>query len=166
MVGRVDGADTKLVIDTGAERTILTTGTVAALQLPRSQRSTTRLVGVGGAVSNADAFAELELGSADIRQRLAVADIPDLGGIVGGDVLSDYDLDLDLPRHRVRLWRATGCGAADLPWTGPRVALPVQVTDGERLRVPVTIDGKPMEALLDSGASSACCKPTPPSAWA
>src|SRR6266702_2829788 len=65
--GRVNRSDTQLVIDTGAERTVLTAGTVKALLLAHSQRSMTRLTGVGGMVSNADVFADLELGSADFR---------------------------------------------------------------------------------------------------
>ena len=98
-------------------------------------------------------FAELQLGDADIRQRLAVADIPGLGGVVGGDVLSGFDVEFDLPARRVRLWRAPGCGASDLPWTGSRATMPVQVTGGDRLRVSVTIDGAAVDALLDSGAA-------------
>jgi predicted aspartyl protease len=153
VTGQVNGADAVFLIDTGAERTLLTTATVNALQLPRSQRSVTRLIGVGGAVSNADAFADLQLGGADRRQRLAVADIPRLGGVIGGDVLSDYDLELDLLSRRVRLWHASGCGAADLPWVGPRATIPVQVTAGNRIRLPVIIDGQTLGALLDSGAN-------------
>ncbi len=151
VAGEVNGAVVPLLIDTGAERTVLSTATVAALQLPRSQRSVTRLTGIGGAVSNADVFAVLGLGHADFRERLAVASIPDFSGIVGGDMLSGYDLELDVPNHRVRLWRAPGCHAADLPWTGPRATVPVHVT-GDRLRVAVTIDGQKLDALLDSGA--------------
>jgi predicted aspartyl protease len=152
VVGRVNGAAVNLLIDTGAERTVITTATVAALQLPRSQRSATRLTGIGGAVSNADVFAQLELGQADFSRRLAVANIPTFGGIVGGDMLSDYDLELDLPNRRVRLWRARGCGAADLPWTGPLVTVPVDV-DNDRIHLQVRIDGHPVPAILDSGAS-------------
>ena len=153
VTGQVDGADIALLIDTGAERTVLTTATVAALQLPRSQRSATRLTGIGGAVSNADVFAELSLGKANFHDRLAVADIAGLGGIVGGDMLSTYDLELDVPAHRVRLWRARACQAADLPWTGPRLTVPIHVTFGNRLSLPVTINGRPIDALLDSGAA-------------
>ncbi len=152
VVGKVDGADTKLVIDTGAERSVLTTATVAALRLPRSQRSVTRLRGIGGAVSNADVFAVLDLGSASLQRRLAVAEIGGLGGLIGADILSDYDVELDGPAHRVRLWRAPGCGAAELPWTGPRATVPFERTGGDLLQVPVSIDGHPVTALLDSGA--------------
>jgi predicted aspartyl protease len=153
VTGQVKGTDTTVLIDTGAERTLLTNGTVKYLMLARSQLSATRLVGVGGAVTDADVFADMQLGTASFGERLAVADIPGIGGLVGGDMLSGYDVEFDLPDHRVRLWRAPGCGAADLPWQGPRATVPIEVTGGKRLRVPVTIDGKPVDALLDSGAS-------------
>jgi predicted aspartyl protease len=151
--GRVNRTDTQLVIDTGAQRTVLTTGTVKSLLLAHSQRSVTRLEGVGGTVSNADVFANLELGGADFKQRLAEADIPGIEGLVGGDMLSDYDVEFDLPDHRFRLWHASGCGAGDLPWSGPRSTIPVQVAGGEWLHVPVTIDGKAIDAVLDSGTA-------------
>jgi predicted aspartyl protease len=152
VTGQVDDAAVNLLIDTGAERTVLTNDTVAGLQLPRSQRSTTRLTGIGGAVSNADVFAVLGLGRADFRQRLSVANVPNVGGIVGGDMLSRYDLELDVPNRRVRLWHAPGCHAADIPWTGAHATVPVEVT-GDRVRLGVTIDGQKLEALLDSGAA-------------
>jgi hypothetical protein len=151
VTGRVNRTNTQLVIDTGAERTVLTTGTVAALLLARSEFSGTRLIGVGGAVSNADVFADLELGGAFFRRRLAVANIAGFGGLIGGDVLSDYDVEFDLPDHQVRLWKAPGCGANDLPWSGPRVTMPVEVSGGKQLFVSVSIDGKTVEAALDSG---------------
>ena len=153
VTGRVDGADATLLLDTGAETTVLTAATVAALQLPRSQHSASRLAGVGGVVANADVYADLDLGGVGVRRRMAVANIPGLGGLVGADVLSDYDLELDLPDRRVRLWRAPGCGAADLPWTGPRVTVPVDVTGGGLLRVSALLDGHAVPALLDSGAT-------------
>ena len=149
--GKVNGAGITLLLDTGAEATVLTTATVAAFGLPRSQRSATTLRGVGGVVSNADAFADLELGRVDIDRRFAVAGIPGLGGLLGADVLGDYDVEFDLPARRVLLWQAAGCGIADLPWTGPRTAVPVRVSDG-LLRVTVALNGHDVPALLDSGA--------------
>ena len=154
VTGQVKGTDTPLVVDTGAERTLLTDSTVSYLLLARSKLSTTQLVGVGGAVTDADVYADLELGHASFGQQLAVANIPEIGGLVGGDMLSDYDVEFDLPDKRFRLWRTAGsCGAADLPWQGPRTTIPIRVTGGEHLRVPVAIDGKPVEAILDSGAA-------------
>ena len=72
--------------------------------------------------------------------------------LIGTDVLRDYDVEFDLPAQRLRLWRAPGCGAADLPWTGPRIEVPIQVTNRGALRLDAAIDGKPFVAVLDSGA--------------
>jgi predicted aspartyl protease len=157
--GRVNRSDAKLVIDTGAERTVLTTQAVRAFLLASSQLSATQLTGVGGSVSNADAYADLELGGANFGQRLAVADIAGIVGLIGGDMLSDYDVEVDLPDGRFRLWHASGgCGAGDLPWNGPRSTIPIRVTGGEQVRVPVMINGKTADALLDSGTSISLLK--------
>jgi predicted aspartyl protease len=153
VTARVNRVDTHFVLDTGAERTVLTAGTVTSLLLARSKLTVSRLIGVGGAISNADVFADLQLGTADFQQRFAVADIPGIGGLIGGDLLSNYDVEIDVPDHRVRLWRASTCGADDLPWSGPRATSPVRVTWGDRLVVAISLDGKPVNALLDSGSS-------------
>ncbi len=158
VTARVNGAETRLVLDTGAEATVLATGTIAALQLPRSQRSASRLGGVGGVVVNADAYADLDVGGIGVRRRFAVADIPGVGGLLGADVLSGSDVELDLPNRRVRLWRAPGCGAADLPWSGPRLTVPVEVTGGDLVRVTAMLDGRAVPALIDSGASRSLVK--------
>jgi hypothetical protein len=103
-------------------------------------------------VQNSDVFAEISLGKADFQRQVPVANIIGAGGVIGGDLLSDHDLELDLPDHRVRLWRASGCKLADLPWTSPYDAVPVKITGAELLRVPVTLNGQKVEAVLDSAA--------------
>jgi predicted aspartyl protease len=138
VTGRVEGSDTSFKIDTAAEQTALTPATAQLLARTGP--------------SSGDAFAEIALGNADFQRQVPVVNITGAGGVIGGDLLSDHDLELDLPDHRVRLWRAPGCKLADLPWTGPRDAVPVKVTRGELLRVPVTLNGQKVEAVLDSEA--------------
>ena len=70
-----------------------------------------QLIGVGGAVSNADVYADLQLGTADFQRRFVVANIPAMSGLIGGDVLSHYDVEIDLSGRRVRLWQASSCSA-------------------------------------------------------
>ena len=153
IMARVDGAETRFLLDTGAERTVLAAATVASLRLPRSQHSTTRLAGIGGVVSNADAYASLQLGQVDVQRQFPVADLAGIGGLVGADVLGDYDVELDIPDQRVRLWRAAGCGVADLPWQGPRTTVEIRVTGGGLVALPVVVDGSEQRALLDSGSA-------------
>jgi predicted aspartyl protease len=153
MTGRVNRVDTQLIVDTGAERTVLTMSTINELLLARSRLSRNQLTGVSGAVNNADVFADLQLGNENFAQRFAVTNVPGLHGLIGVDLLGDYDVELDIPGRRVRLWKPSSCGANDLPWSGPRSELPVHMTWNSQLIVTVKIDGKPVNALLDSGAS-------------
>jgi predicted aspartyl protease len=151
--GKVDGLPVTVQVDTGSNRTIITTAVVDQLQLPRSRHSLTRLAGVGGAVSNADVYADLDLGGGvDLQRRFADAAIPGFGALLGSDVLSDYDLDIDLAAGRVRLWRARGCSLLQLPLAGA-VAIPATISGG-RIRVDVEVDGQRVPALLDTGAGS------------
>jgi predicted aspartyl protease len=153
VTGQVNRTDTQLLVDTGAERTILTAQTIRSNLLARSKLTISQLTGVTGTISNADVFADMKLGSADFQQRFAVADIPGVGGLIGGDLLSDYDVELDVSERQVRLWKASACRADQLPWSGPRATLSAHVTLGNRLVVPVAINGQPVDALLDTGSS-------------
>ena len=154
VIGRINAAPVALLVDTGAERTILTTETVSSLKLPRSERTMTRLAGVGGMVTNADVFAGLDLGGTTTQSRLAVAAVPGLGGIIGADVLDGYDLELAVPDKKVRFWKRQGaCTAADLPWQGARNTIPAEITEGGRILLTVQVNDRPVSALLDSGAS-------------
>jgi hypothetical protein len=152
VAGQVNRVDTNLILDTGAERSVLTTQTIRSDLLARSRLTISQLTGVTGTISNADVFADIKLGSADFQQRFAVADISDVSGLVGGDLLSDYDVELDIPAGRMRLWRASTCHADQLPWSGPRATLPARVT-GDRLIIPLVLDGQQASALLDTGSA-------------
>jgi predicted aspartyl protease len=153
VTAQVNRVSTQLVVDTGQELTLLTAATVKSLLLARSQLTVSQLIGVGGAVSNADVYADLQLGTADFQRRFVVANIPAMSGLIGGDVLSHYDVEIDLSGRRVRLWQASSCSASDLPWSGPRGTIPAHVTWGDRLIVTITLNGKQVDALLDSGSA-------------
>jgi predicted aspartyl protease len=153
VITKVNRVDTPLIVDTGAELTVITSATVKSLLLAGSRLTASQLVGIGGTVTNADVYAALQLGTDDVQQRFAVADVPNVKGLIGGDLLSDYDVEFDLPDGRVRLWKASRCGINDLPWSGPRTMLPAQVTWRNQLVLTVLLDGKPVSALVDSGSS-------------
>ena len=169
VTGKLNGVDTKLTIDTGAARSVLSLQTMRALGLHRIEEAETRHTrrggvvdsddfavqrgaGVAGEVETFDTAVEVQLGGATSRRRVSVIPIAPDNALIGTDVLQDYDVEFDLPAKRLRLWRAPGCGAADLPWTGPRIAVPIQVSSQRLLRLDVAIDGKPFVAVLDSGS--------------
>jgi hypothetical protein len=81
--------------------------------------------------------------------RAAAAD-----GLLGRDFLALFDLDLDMPAHRLTLYQVSDCGGRFLPWTGDYDSIPIMVPAADAVIVPVTIDGRKLRAMLDSGASS------------
>ena len=83
----------------------------------------------------------------------AVAGRP-IAGLLGRDFLSPFDLDLDLPAHRMTLYDVRGCDAGFLPWTTPYAAIPASTPMGAALVVQVLVDGRPLRALIDTGASA------------
>jgi hypothetical protein len=77
-----------------------------------------------------------------------------ISGLLGRDFLSPFDLDLDLPGRRMTLYDVRGCDAWFLPWTTPYAAIPAATPMGAALVVQVLVDGRPLRALIDSGASA------------
>jgi Aspartyl protease len=74
-------------------------------------------------------------------------------GLLGRDFLSPFDLDLDLSNGRLTLYDVQGCSAGFLPWTTPYAAIPAIPSMDSALVVQVVVDGRPLRALIDTGAS-------------
>lgn len=77
---------------------------------------------------------------------------PDFAGVLGLPFLQRYRLDLDYPQRRLVLEEQDG----DLPpcdICDPSLAVPLGTLRGGLRTVPVTVNGKPMTALFDTGAS-------------
>ena len=77
-----------------------------------------------------------------------------IAGLLGRDFLAPFDLDIDLPQRRLTLYTVTGCTAWFLPWTTSFAAIPATTPIGNAMVLPVQVDGRPLRALLDTGASA------------
>jgi hypothetical protein len=113
-----------LILDTGAQRSMVTEQAVHRLDLARDQWVGTTMRGVGGIESrpNADPRS-LTLGGVALVRRtlnhdtsLTVGVIPRtrvgnlvIDGVLGRDFLSLFDLDLDVPARRLTLYQVQGC---------------------------------------------------------
>jgi hypothetical protein len=73
-------------------------------------------------------------------------------GLLGNDVLSDYDIDLDLPHRRVTFYTAGACGRTPPDWPVPRAMVPARRSLFNRLFFDVTIGGRTAAALVDTGS--------------
>lgn len=162
----LNGKRVKLGVDTGSQGTVLTPAIVDQLGLNRDTRRFTTAIGNGNRrlVSNAvpDSF---EFAGVTYQDRsVAVVDIgqppgPMVGaggamaGLIGADFLSLYDIDLDIPHRRLTLYRVNHCPGLTPLWPGRFTSVKMSLGHARRPTIPVELDGVPLQAIFDTGAS-------------
>jgi hypothetical protein len=162
----LNGQPAPLVLDTGGGRTLLTVAEVQLAKLPLDDWVSTPLIGAGNRLEDRRnvTLRSLALGGVPLQRRglarvisLAVTaqrlDMDaKIAGLLGADMLSRYDLDLDFPAGRLTLYTVTGCTGRFLPWTAPYDAIPARLIADDGLLIPVLIDGHPLDAQIDTGS--------------
>lgn len=159
----ISGQPVRLLVDTGAERTVLTEATVARLGLPHDTQHLTRSIGIGGSSANWDVdISGIVLGQTRFPvDHVAVGNFtidhiagPRTDGLLGADILLAFDVDIDSAAHRLTLYRVRRCPGAVPPWSEPAIAINGLDTRRDRLLVPITLDGVAGMAVLDTGAQA------------
>jgi predicted aspartyl protease len=160
VVASIDDKSVSMLIDTGAETSVVTPYAVSALGLETDRSRSTRLMGTGGVneIAYNALLSSMRLGTLEMPdQSVAVGPLPGPSntsnfGIIGADWLTNYDVELDLGHNRLAIYEAGTCNGAQIPWNGPRTAVIGQLY-GRLMILSITIDGHPVRALLDSGAN-------------
>ena len=183
---RMDDAVATMVLDTGASETMVTEGFAARINARAAQPPQPRsFAGVGGAVTVRRGFIEtMRVGTATLRAVDLIVSPVTLGapgqtrdGLFGLDLLSLFDLDIDLERSRVKLFRGHLCPDATSPWPVAAFELKARRAKQEalisneplsanrtaqrpaRLEVPLVVNGKILWALIDTGATNSILTP-------
>jgi hypothetical protein len=154
----VNGIPLALALDTGAMRSM-----VRSDALPESQfRSFAPGVDASGAVLNIIRrvqnvrLGQLEIPTADVVVGPAGGwggNDPRVGGLLGASFLSRFEVEIDLAAGKIRFYSQSHCPGRVVTWQHSDSAkIPVTVTEEGTLILPVTLDGKQMNALLDTGA--------------
>lgn len=152
----INGHPLNLLLDTGAQGSLVTPETAARLGLPKDRRRTTSLVGVGGTVSTQNVMLHdfAVAGSEYLDMSVGVSALPAsdrTDGLIGADILSVYDLDLDFPGHTLTLYNVNGCQQIVPVWDRRYATVPAQLV-ARLLVVQVELDGHPLKTLFDTGA--------------
>lgn len=155
--GSIDGKKVGILLDTGAYATVLTKAAAEKLGIAASPTATS-MIGVGGESRiYLSRIQELRIGGAvrnNLRVRVAgERPIPGVDFILGDDFFRGLDLEFDYAKGVVRLFQPLGCKGASLGYWDAN-ALQVPMEQGEKIILPVEINGRPARALLDSGASA------------
>lgn len=157
----INGGRAHLMLDTGAERTVLTAAAAARLGLPAHFEHALVMQGIGGNVEAAMVRpTSMSAGGMNLPLLpLAVVPVnmPHVGdlavdGLLGADLLVAFDLDLDVGHHRILLYEPLSCAAPVLPWTRRYSTLAAHQSSHRHMAFEVAIDGHDLNAFIDTGA--------------
>lgn len=166
--GRIDGKSVTFLIDTGAEKTLLSEAAVQRLGLARDEWVSSHMQGIGGYERHPNAkLRSLELGGVALHRRgteaestISVAPLPFIAqanraidGLLGLDYLSSFDIAFDLRRGRMTLYSVSGCTGNFLPWQTPYTAIAAENPLPGQLLLPVRINGHGAMAQINSGSN-------------
>ncbi len=164
----LNGKPAAIIVDTGASFSLVTADATREFDLAYTgQYGTIR--GIAGFTSASVVRADkMGLGDATASDTLftetsvhmgRIAGLP-VVGLFGADFLVNYDVKFDLPHRKITLYRMQGCSSKDIVWPHPVDAVPLEPEDGNKFLVPFRINGQPIDAILDSGASRTVIKPS------
>jgi predicted aspartyl protease len=161
VAGTVNGFNVAMEINTGGEMSVVNRTTAAAMNL---QPDITRRIGLktpdgtvpvrGVLLRNVTVAGKSwpNYSMPLIRVTPREDDSP-VGMALGADWVADRDLELDLDNGRLTLWNVTGCAGDFVPWQQPHSVLPLQSDNYRRRYVTVEIGGRPLKALIATGAT-------------
>ncbi len=77
-------------------------------------------------------------------------------GILAPQIMVNYDADFDFGHDKFNLMLPDHCPGKVVYWTGsPAAVVPMTIAPGsEHIRIPVMVDGKRINAILDTGADT------------
>ncbi len=160
VVVAINGLPATLILDTGAQTMLLTQSAVKRLGLRTDSRAPVTVRGTGGQTRSWPAilqrFAVGEVALPDQHAAVLPFDLPEIGGtrpegLLGVDVLSRFEVDLNLPQRRMVLYSGRPCEGEPLPMPGRILEVEAPSARRNRLVIQAELDGRPLTALLDSG---------------
>lgn len=83
------------------------------------------------------------------------AEDPDLIGNIGANILKSYDVEIDYPGRKVKIFLQDHCRGKVVSWPHEDLAeIPFKLNDYGHISLPITLDGHSYRALLDTGATA------------
>jgi clan AA aspartic protease (TIGR02281 family) len=157
-----NGAAVTLLLDTGAQTTVLTPAAAQRIGAQRPRIEFERQMrGIAGSLQTGEVeLRSFSIGGVAIPWRrvrvgqLGVAnafEVP-IDGVLGVDTLSSFDIDLDLPGYRMVLYQRQTCAGAAPAWAEPYDKIAASRSLDDHLFFRVQLDGRSVAAFIDTGA--------------
>jgi len=152
-----------MMVDTGSEVTLLKASFVNEFNLKpdNSGSRARRVAGVGQTTGDAHPnviASTMAFGDLVYRDRSTVVATMDSGntpendaiGLLGDDILSQFDVELDFPSQKLTFYRAYGCYGTFLPWSGGYTAVPFEHKQA-KIAFDVILNDERTRAIVDTG---------------
>jgi hypothetical protein len=97
------------------------------------------------------AFAGLSINHLSLPTISLRSRAPGQDGIVGDDILHNFDLDIDVAHQKLTLYRPGSCSPTRPPWEAAQ-SWPITISARQQITFPAILNGHPLTALLDTGA--------------
>jgi predicted aspartyl protease len=161
--GAINGRTIGIILDTGAQVSLILRPAAERLDLPKRDAPGRRVFGAGGESKVEIAIVDdFKLGAVSIKDTkfyVAGEGFTAAGDVVlGEDFLRRFDVEFDLANRTVRLYQPKDCDGVSLAyWTKDVVGeVEIEAIDENRPRISLTVqvNGRPIEAFLDSGAAT------------
>ncbi|TMH66783.1 MAG: hypothetical protein E6H55_01165 [Betaproteobacteria bacterium] len=162
--GAINGRKIGIMLDTGAGQSLILRSAAIRLGLTLRRASRYRLFGLGGETDVEVAqLDEFKIGQATHKNwQVIVAGERDFGDdvtfLLGEDFFHKVDVEFDLAARAVRLYQSKDCEGVSLAYWSASGAghAEIEDVDGNHPQIVLTvqINGQPLRAMLDSGASS------------
>lgn len=156
--GKLRGEPIRLVVDTGAWRTMFDLAVVKKAGLP-VEDAPYRAMGVGGEMRLQQAtFDDLEIGGMKVPTKRLLVNASgfrnaNFAGILGYDFFGKMDIELNFKAGEMKLFQPVGCDGANLAYWAPEKADSVDMlSNKDAIEIPVSINGARFRAVLDTGA--------------
>jgi predicted aspartyl protease len=169
----VNGTEMQMLLDTGGGISSVSAKTAAALNLSRLESGVKTLDMRGNASRqfvHLDSLALGPLKGKDIDLMIWPDPNAQFDGLIAGDLLARYDVELNFVTGKVNIFSSDHCEGKVIYWPATALAVvpfsmnrPVSGNPDERatinllpdthIRVPITLDGKNFSAIVDTGAS-------------
>ncbi len=139
------------VFDSGAVANVIYADQADALHLQRGHGSHS-IVGAGGAITDEAVVDPYSLREYFVVPRAPGSD-PREAGALGAPLYLDHDLELDFAGRKINLYLPDHCSAATVYRAPEFVTLPLRIDHSGRAFVTLVLDGAPLTALIDTGAT-------------
>jgi len=114
----------------------------------------------GSEITHWATIPNFEIGLAHFAdRRFLVLPSPDGGsahqmqGILAPDLLSKFDLDFDFQNKKLNLFSQDHCEGKVVYWAQSYAAMPFEMSDDGHIKLDLTLDGKSVSGVLDTGAN-------------